>query len=308
MAIIQARGLRKHYGDFVAVDGIDFAVAPGEFFGILGPNGAGKTTTIRMITCTTPLTAGELTVDDLDVRFDDREIKARIGVAPQDDNLDEDLSVRKNLEIYSRYFDIPREVAAERIADGLELMQLSDWAGASIHTLSGGMKRRLVVARALINEPRVLILDEPTTGLDPQARHLVWRKLRRLRERGLTLVLTSHYMEEAEQLCDRLIVMDHGKILDEGRPRDLIQKHVGSDVLEMRLEADEVERVAPIIAPMLQNGARREDVEGFTYIYGASPEVTPKVEAAIGDPYRVTQRRANLEDVFLTLTGRALDE
>ena len=308
MAIIQAHGLRKHYGDFVAVDGIDFAVGPGEFFGILGPNGAGKTTTIRMITCVTPLTGGELQVDDLDVRLDDREIKARIGVAPQDDNLDEDLSVRQNLEIYARYFDIPREIAAERIVDGLDLMQLSDWADASIRALSGGMKRRLVVARALVNEPSVLILDEPTTGLDPQARHLVWRKLRRLRERGLTLVLTTHYMDEAQQLCDRLIVMDHGRILDEGRPRDLIQKHVGSDVLELRLEADELERVDPILAPMLQNGARREDVEGFVYIYGAATEVTPKIEAVVGDPYRVLQRRANLEDVFLTLTGRALDE
>ena len=251
-AIIEARGLRKHYGDLTAVDGIDFDVEAGEVFGILGPNGAGKTTTIRMITCVTPLTAGHLTVDGLDVNFDDRAIKSRLGIVPQDDNLDEDLSVRRNLEVYARYYDVTGELARDRIDEGLELMQLRDKERERIQALSGGMKRRLIVARALVNDPRLMVLDEPTTGLDPQARHLVWRKLRLLRERGVTILLTTHYMDEAEQLCERLVIMDQGRILDGGRPRDLIAKYAGKEVLQMHLAEAEQAMVRSLLAPALE--------------------------------------------------------
>ncbi|MCZ6544174.1 MAG: ABC transporter ATP-binding protein [Chloroflexi bacterium] len=306
--IIEAHQLRKTYGDLHAVKDIDFHVDPGEFFGMLGPNGAGKTTAIRMISCVTPPTAGKLHVDGLDVEHDDRQIKARLGVVPQDDNLDEDLTVRRNLEVYARYYDIPRAIARTRIDEGLELMQLSEKSNERIHALSGGMKRRLIVARALVNEPRILVLDEPTTGLDPQARHLVWRKLRLLRERGVTILLTTHYMDEAQQLCDRLVIMDHGIILDQGRPRDLIAKHVGSDVLELHLNTEEQRAVAADLELALAAGARLEQIEDVTYVYDLPADQAQAVESRIGDPYRVQYRRANLEDVFLTLTGRILVE
>ncbi|MQA00648.1 MAG: ATP-binding cassette domain-containing protein [Dehalococcoidia bacterium] len=307
-AMIEAHGLVKTFGDFRAVDGIDFRVEAGEFFGMLGPNGAGKTSTIRMISCVVPITAGALQVDGLDVRYEDRAIKARLGVVPQDDNLDQDLSVRKNLEVYARYYDVPKRLARERIDEGLELMQLQDRADERISALSGGMKRRLVVARALVNEPRLLILDEPTTGLDPQARHLVWRKLRLLRERGVTILLTTHYMDEAEHLCDRLIVMDHGRALDDGRPRTLIERYVGRDVLELHLNDEERARVRAYLDPRLGESARVEQIEDVTYVYGLGQEHAREVEELVGDHYRVIDRRANLEDVFLTLTGRALVE
>ncbi len=267
-SIIEAQALRKVYGDFVAVRDIDFQVEEGEFFGMLGPNGAGKTTTIRMITCVTPPSGGSLRVDGLDVEHDDRLIKSRLGVVPQDDNLDEDLTVRRNLEVYARYYDVTGSVARARIDEGLELMQLSDKSGERIMALSGGMKRRLVVARALVNDPRILILDEPTTGLDPQARHLVWRKLRLLRERGVTILLTTHYMDEAEQLCDRLVIMDEGRILDGGRPRDLIAKYAGSEVLELHLQPEEQESIRATLEPRLGEQGRIEQIEDVMYVFG----------------------------------------
>ena len=306
--IIIARGLRKSYGDFEAVRGIDFRVMPGEIFGMLGPNGAGKTSTIRMLSCVTPVTSGELLVDGMDVRTHDREIKARLGVVPQADNLDPDLRVRQNLETYARYFDVPKALAAERIDEGLALMQLSDRANASVGELSGGMQRRLVIARSLVNAPSILVLDEPTTGLDPQARHLVWRKLRLLRDRGATLLITTHYMDEAEQLCDRLVFMDEGRILEEGIPRDLVERYVGLDVLEMHLSPPDVERVRTYLDPVLRNGARLEAIDDVLYGYHVPPDQARGVEELIGDRYRIRNRRANLEDVFLTLTGRALVE
>ncbi|MCK9486300.1 MAG: ABC transporter ATP-binding protein [Dehalococcoidia bacterium] len=307
-AIIQAAALVKRYGDFQAVDGVDFSVEAGEFFGLLGPNGAGKTSTIKMISCVQPVTGGTLHVAGMDVGSHDRQVKAMLGVVPQDDNLDQDLTVRQNLEVYARYFEIPKAVARERVADGLELMQLAEKADEKIDALSGGMKRRLVIARALVNDPRILILDEPTTGLDPQARHLVWRKLRLLRERGVTILLTTHYMDEAEYLCDRLIIMDHGRALAEGHPRELIARHVGRDVLEMRLSVDENERVVEALRPRLGEGGRIEQIEDVAYAYGVTDEHRRLAEGLIDDPYRVLFRRANLEDVFLTLTGRGLVE
>ncbi|MDA0815160.1 MAG: ABC transporter ATP-binding protein [Chloroflexi bacterium] len=307
-SIIHAAQLTRRYGEFVAVDALDFDVAAGEFFGLLGPNGAGKTTTIRMISCVQDVSGGLLTVDGMDVRTSDRAVKALLGVVPQDDNLDEDLTVRQNLEVYARYFRVPKALAHGRIADGLALMQLEDKADDPIRALSGGMKRRLVIARALVNEPRILILDEPTTGLDPQARHLVWRKLRLLRERGTTILLTTHYMDEAENLCDRLIIMDHGRALAEGRPRDLILEHAGREVLELHLPPEENEAVGKRLAGMLGESGRVEQVEDVAYAYGVDESHFRMVEEVASDPYRVIFRRANLEDVFLTLTGRGLVE
>jgi len=306
--IIEATHLTRTYGDFVAVDDLSFEVAPGEFFGLLGPNGAGKTTTIRMIACVQDVSNGLLTVDRMDVRMNDRAVKSILGVVPQEDNLDEDLTVRQNLEVYARYFRVPKALARERIADGLALMQLNEKAEEPIRALSGGMKRRLVIARALVNEPRILILDEPTTGLDPQARHLVWRKLRLLRERGVTILLTTHYMDEAENLCDRLIIMDQGRALAEGRPRDLILAHAGREVLELHLPPEENAAIGAAVGQRLGESGRVEHVEDVTYVYGADESHYRLVEEMASDPYRVTFRRANLEDVFLTLTGRGLVE
>ncbi|MCI0850350.1 MAG: ATP-binding cassette domain-containing protein, partial [Chloroflexi bacterium] len=229
--IIHARNLVKRFGDLVAVDAIDLSVREGECFGLLGPNGAGKTSTVRMITCVSPVTAGELTVAGMDVAREPRRIKAILGVVPQDNNLDPDLTVWQNLAVYARYFDIPAEVARPRAEEMIELFQLADRRDEIVDKLSGGMQRRLIIARALINEPRILILDEPTAGLDPQARHLVWQKLRYLRSQGVTLLLTTHYMEEATHLCDRLVIMHLGKILAQGAPADLIERHVGRQVI-----------------------------------------------------------------------------
>ncbi len=307
-AIIEARDLIKRYGNFQAVDGMTFAVEEGEFFGLLGPNGAGKTSTIRMICGVLPITNGELYVGGHDVYYEDRQVKRLLGIVPQDDNLDEDLTVRRNLEVYARYFEIPRPVARERIDEALELMQLSDWAGSKIDHLSGGMKRRLVIARALINEPRLLILDEPTTGLDPQARHLVWRKLRLLRERGVTILLTTHYMDEAEFLCDRLIIMDDGRSLTEGAPRELITRHAGRDVLEIHLAEEERASVVEALERTLGENGRMEHIEDVTYAFGVTDAHFRMAATLVQDPYRIHFRRANLEDVFLSLTGRALAE
>lgn len=304
--IIRARNLVKRFGDLVAVDGIDFSVGEGECFGLLGPNGAGKTSTIRMITCVSPLTQGELLVDGMDVCTEGRRIKARLGVVPQDDNLDPELTVEQNLAVYARYFDIPSQEAHKRAEEALTLFQLIDRRREIVNNLSGGMKRRLIVARALINEPSILILDEPTTGLDPQARHLVWQKLRYLQAHGITMLLTTHYMEEAAHLCDRLVVLHQGRILAEGAPASLIEEHVGQQVLEVRLGDGRRDAVLEILRR--RNGLRLEDVEGVLYVFGRTQHWPPVLEelASLGDGVRL--REATLEDVFLELTGRGLFE
>ena len=303
--IIRARDLVKRYGTFTAVDGISFSVRAGECFGFLGPNGAGKTTTIRMITCVSPLTAGELTVDGMDVRQEPRRIKAALGVVPQDNNLDPDLSVRQNLRVYGRYFDLPPSLVEERIDESLALFQLSDRANARIASLSSGMQRRLTVARGLINAPKILVLDEPTTGLDPQARHLVWQKLRYLRSQGVTMLLTSHYMEEAAHLCDRIVIVFQGKIIAEGTPVELVERYAGRQVVELHMgEGDRapiVERVAGL------EGVSVEEVEDIVYVYVLSENGFDPAELKL-EATRVVYRQANLEDVFLRLTGRGLAE
>src|SRR5437660_389927 len=237
--MIRARGLVKRFGDFTAVDGIDFELRRGEAFGFLGPNGAGKSSTMRMIGCVSPPTGGELSILGLDPVADGAVIRARLGVVPQEDTLDLELTVRENLLVYGRYFGLSREVIRERTAHLLDFVQLSDRAGDQVEPLSGGMKRRLTIARSLINEPEILLLDEPTTGLDPQARHAVWDRLFRLKQQGVTLILTTHYMDEAEQLCDRLVVMDAGKIAAEGSPRELIGRYSTREVVELRFPAEE---------------------------------------------------------------------
>ena len=242
--LIQARGLVKRFGDFTAVDGIDVEVQPGEAFGFLGPNGAGKSSTMRMIGCVSPPTGGELRILGLDPRRDGPAIRARLGVCPQTDNLDPELTVRENLTTYARYFGIPRKVARERAAELLDFVQLTERANSKVEPLSGGMKRRLTIARALVNEPEIVLLDEPTTGLDPQARHLVWERLFRLKQQGVTLVLTTHYMDEAEQLCDRLVVMDGGRIVAEGSPRALIERYSTREVVELRFPTESQEEFA----------------------------------------------------------------
>ncbi len=303
---IRARGLLKRFGELVAVDGIDFSVMEGECFGLLGPNGAGKTSTIRMITCVSPVTAGELTVDGMDVTKDGRRIKSVLGVVPQEENLDPDLTVWQNLAVYARYFDIPAPEARRRAEEVLELLQLLERRNEIVDNLSGGMKRRLIVARALINQPKILMLDEPTTGLDPQARHLVWRKLRLLRSQGITMLLTTHNMEEAAHLCDRLVVMHLGRILAEGAPTALIEQHVGRQVLELRLEDGQRQQALDLLRR--RDGLRLEDVEDVLYAFGPAEEWGSLLDefASFGD--RVRLREATLEDVFLRLTGRGLLE
>lgn len=299
--IIVASQLSKRYNNFAAVDGIDFHVEQGECFGFLGPNGAGKTTTMRMIYCGSPKTAGKLEVAGLDVDRHPREIKALIGVAPQENNLDPDFTVHQNLAVYSRYFDIPREEAEKRINQLLEFFHLQDVRNYPIDKLSTGMKRRLILARALLNDPKILILDEPTTGLDPQARHLIWERLQRLRLQGVTVLLTTHYMEEAAQLCDRLVIMYHGRIIAEGSPQHLVEEYAGREVLEITGEA-------AIVDYLTRNYSNLdfETVEKAVHIFVDEPELLLidlrknfKIERAA---IRVT----SLEDVFLKLTGREL--
>src|SRR5918992_510430 len=243
--LVHARGLTKRFDSLIAVDGIDFEVHLGEVFGFLGPNGAGKTSTMRMIGCTSPPSGGSLSVMGMDPVSQASEIKARLGVAPQIDNLDIEITVRENLEMYARYFDIPKPEARRRADTLLDFVQLSEKAKSKVEPLSGGMKRRLIIARGLINDPDLMLLDEPTTGLDPQARHLVWDRLYRLKQRGVTLVVTTHYMDEAEQLCDRLVVMDNAKIVAEGSPRDLISRYSTREVLEVRLTDEAREQLRP---------------------------------------------------------------
>ncbi len=300
--IIRARGLLKRFGDLIAVNGIDFSVAEGECFGLLGPNGAGKTSIIRMITCVSPPTAGELRVAGMDVRTEGRRIKSILGIVPQEENLDPDLTVWQNLAVYARYFDIPAAEARQRAEEVLELFQLDDRRGEIVDNLSGGMKRRLIVARALINQPKILALDEPTTGLDPQARHLVWQKLRYLQNEGITMLLTSHNMEEATHLCNRLVVMHLGRILAEGTPSDLIEQHVGRQVLELRL--DDGRRPAALDVLRRRDGLRLEEVEDVLYVFGPNQAWQPILDelTQFGDGVRL--REATLEDLFLQLTGR----
>ncbi|MGQ5262466.1 ABC transporter ATP-binding protein [Micromonospora sp. ZYX-F-536] len=302
--LIQARGLVKRFGDFTAVDGIDVEVRSGEAFGFLGPNGAGKSSTMRMVGCISPPSGGELRILDLDPVRDGPAIRARLGVCPQLDNLDPELTVRENLTVYARYFGISRRTARERAAELLDFVQLTQRADSKVEPLSGGMKRRLTIARALVNEPEIVLLDEPTTGLDPQARHLVWERLFRLKQQGVTLVLTTHYMDEAEQLCDRLVVMDGGRIVAEGSPRALIERHSTREVVELRFAAESQE---PFAGKLDGLGERVEVLPDRILLYVADGDAAVAEVAKLGlNPANVLVRRSGLEDVFLHLTGRTL--
>ena len=306
-SLVHARGLTKRYSNgMTAVDGVDFDVRAGKAFGFLGPNGAGKTSTMRMIACSSPISDGTLSVIGMDPRTQAREIKARLGVVPQIDNLDTELTVRENLEMYARYFDIPGEVARRRADELLEFVQLSERAKDQVEPLSGGMKRRLTIARALINEPELVILDEPTTGLDPQARHLLWERLYQLKRRGATLIITTHYMDEAEQLCDHLVVMDKAKIVAEGSPRQLIDEHATREVLELRF----TDAARADLDGRLEGLADRiEELPDRLLLYTADGERTLEQVNTRGIPIEsALVRRATLEDVFLRLTGRTLVE
>ncbi len=302
--LITARSLVKRFDELVAVDGIDVDVQPGEAFGFLGPNGAGKTSTMRMIGCVSPVTSGKLEVFGLDPKSHGRSIRARIGVVPQLDQLDNELTVLENLVIYARYFDIPRAEARRRAAELLEFVQLTERAGSKVDPLSGGQKRRVSIARSLISEPELLLLDEPTTGLDPQARHVLWDRLYQLKERGATLVLTTHFMDEAEQLCDRLVVMDNGRIVAEGSPSELITQYSTREVLEMRFGHGRNEEHVSDVHGV---GDRIEVLPDRLLVYAADGEAALVELHNRGIiPESALVRRSSLEDVFLRLTGRTL--
>ena len=302
--LVSAHGLAKQYGDFVAVDSIDFDVEPGEAFGFLGPNGAGKSTTMRMIGCVSPATAGSLEIFGLDAATNGRSIRARLGVVPQLDTLDNELSVMENLVVYGRYFDIPRAECRRRAKELLEFVQLGERADSVVDQLSGGMKRRLSISRSLINEPDLLLLDEPTIGLDPQARHVVWDRLYRLKHDGVTLIITTHYMDEAEQLCDRLVVMDGGRIVATGSPRSLIEQHSTREVLELRFAPNTDEEQHGDMAGI---GERVEVLPDRTLVYAHDGEAAlVDVHRRGIQPMSSLVRRSSLEDVFLHLTGRTL--
>ncbi|MDJ0790478.1 MAG: ABC transporter ATP-binding protein [Acidimicrobiia bacterium] len=303
--LIRAQSLVKKFDDFVAVDSIDFEVSQGESFGFLGPNGAGKTSTMRMIEAVSPVTSGSLSVLGLDPADEGPRIRSRLGVVPQENNLDEELTVYDNLMMYGRYFDLDRDVIRERIDELLDFVQLEDKRDSKVSALSGGMKRRVIIARGLINEPEVYILDEPTTGLDPQARHVLWDRLYRLKQRGVTLIITTHYMDEAEQLCDRLVVMDKGKIVAEGSPRYLIETYTPRDVVELRFPVGVLEQVASSIEDL---GDRTEILADRALVYTDDAEKTVAMVADRHEPETVLARRSTLEDVFLRLTGRSLVE
>src|SRR5438105_9411883 len=304
-ALVHARGLTKHFGALVAVNGIDFDVARGEAFGFLGPNGAGKTSTMRMINCVSAPSAGELSVLGLNPVTDGPRIRARLGVVPQADTLDTELRVDENLYTYARYFDMPRALARQRTRELLEFVQLTDRAHDEVEPLSGGMKRRLTIARALVNEPELLLLDEPTTGLDPQARHLVWDRLYRLKQQGITIVLTTHYMDEAEQLCDRLVVMDKAKIVALGSPRSLIDQYSTREVLELRFPID----AQPPLEKLDGLAGRVEALPDRVLLYTNDGEAAAVAVHSRGlRPEAILVRRSTLEDVFLRLTGRSLIE
>ena len=302
--MIHASGLRKSFGEFEAVRGIDVDVRRGEAFGFLGPNGAGKSSTMRMIAAVSPISGGELRILGMDPATDGPAIRARIGVCPQEDTLDTELTVRDNLFVYGRYFGIPRGEVNARTDELLEFVQLTERAKAKVEDLSGGMKRRLTIARSLINRPDMLLLDEPTTGLDPQARHVLWDRLFRLKRQGVTLVLTTHYMDEAEQLCDRLVVMDKGVIAAEGSPLELIRQHSTREVAELRFGVGEHDALATKIADL---GERVEVLPDRLLVYSEDgEEVIAKVHERGLEPVAVLVRRSTLEDVFLRLTGRTL--
>ncbi len=300
---IYAHNLVKRYGDFTAVNGISFDIKVGECFGFLGPNGAGKTSTMRMLSCVSPVSEGELLVDGKDVRTDRRSINHSLGIVSQADSLDPDLTVLQNLTAYCRYFNIPKAIAAERAWDALEFFQLNEKAHQTIDEISGGMRRRLMIARATLHNPKILVLDEPTTGLDPQARLLVWENLRLLEARGITILLTTHYMDEAAHLCDRLVVIDHGSILVEGAPRTLINEHVGEHVLELRLNPLNMTELAQ---QLTDDGIDFIHGGDSLYFYGDSRTQMHNYPAVNG--YELVQRQGNLEDLFLRLTGRGLRE
>ncbi len=303
-ALIRARGLTKRFGSFRAVDGVSFDVRRGEAFGFLGPNGAGKSSTMRMVACVSPRSGGELSILGMDPDKEGPRIRGRLGVIPQEDNLDPELTVRENLYVYGRYFDIPKMALRERIEQLLGFAQLTERGGDRVEPLSGGMKRRLTIARSLVNEPDLLLLDEPTTGLDPQARHALWDRLYRLKAQGVTLVLTTHYMDEAEQLCDRLVVMDRGRIVAGGSPRQLIERHSTREVVELRFTPGETERMAEKVSDLAD---RVEILPDRLLLYTADGDA---VVEALGrrrlEPLSVLARRSTLEDVFLQLTGRQL--
>ncbi len=303
---VEARGLVKRFGGSTAVDAIDLQVESGETFGFLGPNGAGKTSAMRMIGAMSPVTGGSLRVLGMDPGRDGASIRARLGVVPQEDTLDQELTVAENLAIYGRYFDLPRTLIRERIDELLDFVQLSARRDDRVEPLSGGMKRRVVIARALINDPEMMLLDEPTTGLDPQARHVVWDRLFRLRQRGITLLLTTHYMDEAEQLCDRLVVMDSGRVVAEGAPRELISRHATREVVELRVPPADEQAALAVLRSL---GERTEVLPDRILVYADDGDAFVRAVHARGvEPTSVLTRRATLEDVFLRLTGRALVE
>jgi lipooligosaccharide transport system ATP-binding protein len=302
--LLSATGLTKRFGDFAAVDGIDFAVRKGEAFGFLGPNGAGKSSTMRMVGCVSPVSGGELRLFGQDPATHGPAIRARLGVVPQRDTLDEELTVEENLWIYGRYSGLSRKEVRARAAELLDFAQLTDRARDRVEPLSGGMKRRLTIARSLINSPEILLLDEPTTGLDPQARHVLWDRLFRLKRSGVTLVLTTHYMDEAEQLCDRLVVMDHGKIVAEGSPRQLIEEYSTREVLELRFDAEDHKDYAEQVTGI---GKSVEVLPDRLLVYTDNGDEASAVVHSRGiEPLSSLVRRSTLEDVFLHLTGRTL--
>ena len=303
---VRARNLIKRYGDFTAVNDISFDILEGECFGFLGPNGAGKTSTMRMLSCVSPVNGGELFVHGKDVLREQRRIKLELGVVSQSDSLDPDLSVLQNLLTYARYFNMPRRLAEERAMESLRQFQLEDKAARAIDELSGGMRRRLLIARAMLHDPRILVLDEPTTGLDPQARLLVWEKLAMLKARGITILLTTHYMDEAEHLCDRLVVIDRGDVLVEGTPRELVREHVGEQVVELRVNPA---RMAGVAQSLSDEGIEFEHGGDSLYFYGKHGDsLSEGGESAALNGYEMFRRPGNLEDVFLRLTGRGLRE
>jgi len=305
--LLSARGLTKTFGDFTAVDGVDFEVRPGEAFGFLGPNGAGKSSTMRMVAAVSPVTSGELRIFGLDPAVDGPAIRARLGNCPQQDRLDEELSVEENLWVYGRFFGLSKAEVRARADELLDFAQLTERRHDKVEPLSGGMKRRLVIARSLINNPELLLLDEPTTGLDPQARHVLWDRLFRLKRQGVTLILTTHYMDEAEQLCDRLVVMDKGRIVAEGSPRQLIAEHSTREVVEVRFDADDHGEHRDVLDGL---GERLEVLPDRILLYAhdgdaVATAVTHRTRGGM-EPLSTLVRRSTLEDVFLHLTGRTL--
>lgn len=305
---LRVEGLIKKFDDFTAVDGISFAVEPGQTFGVLGPNGAGKSSTMKMVSTVSPRTAGELRVFGMDPATHGREIRARLGVVPQEDILDVDLNARENLMIYQRYFGIAWKQTRRKADELLQFMQLADRGDSKIETLSGGMKRRLTIARSLVNDPEMILLDEPTTGLDPQARHLLWERLYRLKEQGVTLLLTTHYMDEAEQLADRLVIMDEGRIVTEGSPGDLITEHTTREVVELRFDEGE-HKPEGLTAAVAEAGLRVDELPDRHLVYADDGDalIAHLINSGVR-PLGTYVRRSSLEDVFLTLTGRSLVE